>query len=67
MDFLALKIDQVIELNALQAWTIRASTDPVRMSLAWAQLIHIILVTFFAGNSLIEPFLNFSYHLRYPS
>ena len=47
------------ELNALQAWTIRTSTDPVRMSVAWAQLIHIILVTFFAGNSFIRLFVPF--------
>ena len=39
--------------NSLRAWTIKTSTDSVRMSVAWAQLIHIILVTFLAGNSLI--------------
>ena len=41
----------LFELNYLRAWTIRTSTDSVRMSVAWAQLIHINLVTFFAGNS----------------
>ena len=46
------------ELNALQAWTIGTSTDPVRMSVAWAQLIHIILVTFLTGNSFIRLFHN---------
>ena len=41
------------KVNSLPAWTIKTSTDSVRMTLAWAQLIHIILVTSFAGNSLI--------------
>ena len=41
----------------IQAWTIRTSKDAVRMSVAWAQLINIILATFFAGDSLIQPII----------
>ena len=43
-----------IELNCISAWTLRTSTDSIRMTIAWAQLIHITLVTFFAGNSFIQ-------------